>query len=84
MIGKIKAYKKIGIAYVTSAIELSNEQKKKIEQKLLSTTEYEQMEMNYKVDAAIIGGLIIRIEDRVVDSSIKGQLSRMSAALSQS
>ena len=42
------------------------------------------MEMNYKVDAAIIGGLIIRIEDRVVDSSIKGQLSRMSAALSQS
>ena len=84
VIGKIKAYKKIGIAYVTSAIELSNEKKKKIEQKLLSTTEYEQMEMNYKVDAAIIGGLIIRIEDRVVDSSIKGQLSRMSAALSQS
>lgn len=83
VIGKIKAYKKIGIAYVTSAIELSAGQKEKIEKKLVATTEYEKMEMNYKVDATLIGGMIIQIEDRVVDSSIKRQLERMSATLSQ-
>lgn len=83
VIGKIKEYKKIGIASVTSAMELTAEQKQKIEQRLIATTNYESMEMHYTVDATLIGGLIIRIEDRVVDSSIKRQLERMSAALSQ-
>ena len=83
VIDQIKGYKKIGIAYVTSAIALSNDQKKKIEQRLLDTTEYQSMEMHYSVDKALIGGMVIRMEDRVVDSSILHQLERMSSALSQ-
>lgn len=83
VIGRIKEYKKIGIAYVTSAVELTGEQKAKIESKLVATTRYVTMEMNYSVDASLIGGLIIRIEDRVVDSSIKRQLERMAVTLSQ-
>lgn len=83
VIGKMKEYKNIGIASVTSAMELTEEQKSKIEKRLVATTKYETMEMHFAVDASIIGGLIIRIEDRVVDSSIKRQLERMSTALSQ-
>lgn len=83
VIDRMKEYKKIGIAYVTSAVELSPEQKTKIENKLIATTAYETMEIHYTVDSSLIGGLIIRMEDRVVDSSIKRQLERMSAALSQ-
>ncbi|MBQ8147539.1 MAG: ATP synthase F1 subunit delta [Lachnospiraceae bacterium] len=83
VIGKMKEYKNIGIAFVTSAMELTKEQKSKIEERLVATTKYETMEMHYVVDSTIIGGLIIRIEDRVVDSSIKRQLERMSTALSQ-
>lgn len=83
VIDRMKEYKKIGIAYVTSAVELSPEQKTKIENKLIATTVYETMEIHYTVDSSLIGGLIIRMEDRVVDSSIKRQLERMSAALSQ-
>ncbi len=83
VIGRIKEYKKIGIAYVTSAVELTGEQKARIESKLVATTKYETMEMNYSVDASLIGGLVIRIEDRVVDSSIKRQLERMAVTLSQ-
>ncbi len=83
VIGKMKEYKNIGIASVTSAMELTKEQKSKIEERLVATTKYETMEMHYAVNPSIIGGLIIRIEDRVVDSSIKRQLERMSTALSQ-
>lgn len=83
VIGRIKEYKRIGIAYVTSAVELSEQQKTKVKQRLIETTDYLSMEMHYKVDAALIGGVVIRIEDRVIDSSIKRQLERMSAALSQ-
>lgn len=80
-VDKVKEYKRIGVAYVTSSVELSDEQKKKIEEKLLKTTTYLSFEMNYNVDAAIIGGMIIRIGDRVVDSSIRTKLSDLSREL---
>ena len=80
---KVKEYNHIGTAYVTSAVELSDSQKENIEKRLLETTAYVQFEMHYNVDAAIIGGLIIRIGDRVVDSSVKTKLARLTRELSQ-
>lgn len=75
--------KKIGVAYVTSASELSSQQKKEIEEKLLATTKYVEFRMNYAVDKAIIGGLVIRIGDRVVDSSVRTKLANMAKELSK-
>lgn len=80
-IAKVKEYKKIGVAYVTTAIELGESQKKAVESRLLATTEYKTFEMNYTVDKSIIGGMIIRIGDRVVDSSISHKLSELSRDL---
>ena len=78
---KVREYKKIGVALVTSAIELSTEQKQKVEQKLLQQTAYESFEVDYKVDASLIGGMIIRIGDRVVDSSIRSKLDNLTKEL---
>jgi F-type H+-transporting ATPase subunit delta len=80
-IARVKEYKKIGVAEVTSAVPLGEEQKQKIEQKLLDTTRYETMEIDYKVDESKIGGLMIRIGDRVVDSTISSKLSALTASL---
>ena len=63
----VKEYKKIGIAYVTSAVPLSEEQKAQVTERLLTTS--------------LIGGMIIRIGDRVVDSSIKTQLYELKRQL---
>ena len=82
-IHRVKEYKGIGTAKVTSAVELSADQRESIEKKLLDTTRYESFEMDYQVDPAILGGLIIRIEDRVVDSSLKTQLDKMTKELTQ-
>jgi len=73
-IQRVKDYKKIGIAYVDSAVALNAGQKTNLEQKLLTTTPYVSLEMNYRVDPELIGGLVIRIGDHVVDSSIKTRL----------
>ena len=78
---QVKKEKNIGVAKVASAVELSDAQKKAIEQKLIETTIYETMEIDYSVDKSLIGGLVIRIEDRVVDSSIKTKLENMSRSL---
>ncbi len=80
-IDEVREYKKIGVAYVTSAIELSDKQKKDVEKRLLDTTQYEVFDMNYTVDESVIGGMIIRIGDRVVDSTIKSKIEKMSREL---
>ena len=83
---EVKEYKKIGTVHVTSAMELSKEQKEQVEKKLLETTNYVSFEMHYEiegyeVDTALIGGMVIRMGDRVVDSSIRTKLYNLSKEL---
>lgn len=80
-VGLVKEEKKIGIAHVTTAIELSDGQKEQIVKRLLETTDYETFEMHYAVDASLIGGMVIRIKDRVMDSSIRTKLYELSKSL---
>ena len=80
-ITRVKEYKKIGTASVTSAMELSLAQKDSIRRKLLDTTDYVQFEITYETDPALIGGIIIRIGDRVVDGSVQGKLARLKSEL---
>ena len=77
----VKEEKKIGKADVTTAMAMSDAQKEKVEKKLLETTKYESFEMCYHVDESLIGGMLIRIGDRVVDSSIKTKLYELSKEL---
>ena len=77
----VKEERGIGIAQVTSAVSLSETQKSEIEKKLLNTTKYQSFEMGYRVDESLIGGMIIRIGDRVVDSSIKTKIYNLSKEL---
>ena len=82
-IDEVKELKGIGVAYVTTAEALREEQKQQIVAKLLSTTKYEQMEMHYTEDKSLIGGMVIRIKDRVVDSSVRTKLEEMKKQLLQ-
>lgn len=80
-IDRYKEYKNIGTAYVTTAAELSAQQKQQVEKRLLETTKYETIEAQYSVDEALIGGMVIRIRDRVVDSSIQTKLYELKKEL---
>ncbi len=83
LIDRIKEEKKIGVAFVTTAVELSEEKKQSVKARLLQTTQYKEMEMNFSVDESLIGGMVIRIKDRVVDSSVRTQLEEMKKQLLQ-
>lgn len=82
-IDRVKEQQRIGIAYVTTAVELTVGQKTAVEAKLLETSGYRKMEMNYSVEPALIGGMIIRVGDRVVDSSIRTKLDGLTKQLLQ-
>ncbi len=83
VIDAIKEEKGIGVAHITSASELSKEQRARIEKRLLETTKYSEIEGIYAVDKTLIGGLVIRIQDTVVDSSLKTQIAKLSNQLLQ-
>ena len=76
-VAKVKEYKGIGIATVTTAVPLKENQCREVEKRLLDTTQYQSMEISYGVDASLIGGMVIRIGDRVVDSSIRTKLNEL-------
>lgn len=78
-----KEYKKIGVVYVTTPEALTEAQKTSIVQKLTETSGYESLEMNYIEDASLLGGIRIRIGDRVVDNSIQTKLEEMTRSLTK-
>jgi F-type H+-transporting ATPase subunit delta len=80
-IDRVKEYKKIGVATVTTAYEMDDAKKKAIENKLIATTSYETFEITYIVDESLIGGMIIRVGDKVIDSSLRNQIETMSREL---
>lgn len=82
-IDKVKAQKGIGVAYVSTPIPLSDGMKAKVLKKLLETTSYKEFEINYTVDESLIGGMVIRIGDRIIDSSIKTKLMGISRELNK-
>ena len=82
-IDKVKESCKVGVAYVTTAIELNEVQKAEVLAKLIETTGYRTMEMHYDVAHPLIGGMQIRVGDRVVDSSIRSKLNALTKQLLQ-
>ena len=74
---RMKAFKGIGVCYVTTPMVLSEEKKEALCKKLLDTTSFKEMEMHYEIEPALLGGMQIRIGDKVVDSSIQTKLNRL-------
>lgn len=63
-------------AEVTSAVPLSDEEVARLKSKLALMTG-KVIELSTKIDPAIIGGVTVKIGDRVIDGSIRGQLEAL-------
>jgi len=72
------------LAEVTSAVALTEDQQQAVTEKVLALTKARQVELATKVDSDLIGGVIIKVGSQVIDSSIRGQLRRLSLRLSNS
>lgn len=63
-------------ADVTSALPLTPEEKETVKQDILSKIGA-QATITFRVDPAILGGLVVRVGDKVLDGSVSGQLDAM-------
>ena len=67
-------------AEVTSAAELTAPQKTQIQQTLERLTG-RKIQANYSLDAALLGGAVVRIGDTIYDGSVRSRLNQMRARL---
>jgi F-type H+-transporting ATPase subunit delta len=67
---------------VTTAIPLLDSQKKKIEQEFAKKFKFNSVELTNVVDETIIGGVVIEVNQKRIDGSIKGQLTKMKQRIS--
>ena len=77
---KLDDVNKIQSVEITSAVELSEEYRERILQKLSEKLQ-KNIRPNWKVDENIIAGLIYRINDNVIDTSIKSKLDKLNKNL---
>ena len=80
-LARVREYKNIGVAYITSATQLNDSQKELLEEKLINTTNYKQFIFEYKVDEELISGLKIVVGDKVLDSTMKTKIDTLSKNL---
>jgi F-type H+-transporting ATPase subunit b len=66
-------------AEVTSALPLALDEQVVIRADLAGRG---ALDVNFKVDPKILGGLVVRVGDRVVDASVSGQLESLKQSLS--
>ena len=68
------------LADITSAEKLSNEQQNKIKEQL-RTILGDKLSLNFKVDKKIIGGLIIKVGSKMIDTSLSNKINKLKIAM---
>ena len=68
------------LADITSAEKLSNEQQDNIKEQL-RTILGDKLSLNYKVDEQIIGGLIIKVGSKMIDTSLSNKINKLKIAM---
>ena len=66
-------------AEITSAVPLTDEEKDTIRKDIISKAGSQTV--SFRVDPSILGGLVVKIGDKVLDSSVAGQIEAMRQSL---
>ena len=65
---------------ITSAEELNDEQRKNIKEQLKSTLG-KKLSLNFIVDKKIIGGLVVKIGSKMIDTSLANKINKLKIAM---
>ncbi|MBI2761072.1 MAG: ATP synthase F1 subunit delta [Chloroflexi bacterium] len=68
-------------AEVTTAVSLSEAEQRAVAERLKQVTGAQEVRMSSKVDPALIGGMIARIGDRLIDGSTRTRLIQLKRSL---
>lgn len=70
----------VEVAKVTTAVALSAEEQAQFKQKLTAQVD-DSLEVDFAVDASILGGAIVQIGDKIIDGSVASKLNSIQERL---
>ncbi len=73
----------IALATVTSAVELTDDQKGLITKKIIKIAGTEKLELVTKIDPSLIGGFVASVGSKVIDASLASQIRKLGLSLSK-
>ncbi|MBM2826148.1 MAG: atpH, partial [Dehalococcoidia bacterium] len=76
------AHRGIEHARVITAVTLTREEEESVARRLSETTG-KQIQLETSVDPTIIAGIVIRLGDKIIDGSTRGQLQALKRSLSR-
>ena len=68
-------------AEVISAVEMDDARRARVEQAVSKLAGSEKLSLSTRVDPSLIGGLVVRIGSRMIDTSIRTKLNRLETAM---
>lgn len=76
----VTEHQKQADVYVTSATELTDAQIKQVTEAMTKRLARD-VRLHCDVDSALVGGMVIKVDDLVIDNTVRGKLERMAEAL---
>ena len=73
----------IALATVTSAVELTEDQKDLITKKISAIAGTEKLELVTKIDSKLLGGFVASVGSKVIDASLSSQIRKLGLSLSK-
>ncbi len=68
-------------AEIISAIELDDKRRSRVEKAVAKIAGSDKLSLSMRVDPALIGGLVVRIGSRMIDTSVRTKLNRLETAM---
>ena len=68
-------------AEVISAVEMDDARRARVEQAVSKLAGSDKLSLSMRVDPSLIGGLVVRIGSRMIDTSIRTKLNRLETAM---
>ena len=82
-IGQYKELKNIRTVKLTTAAPVTDAVKASILQKLLGNIPQNEIDLKTDVDPSLIGGFIVELEDKLIDSSVRRNLNEIKSQLTK-
>lgn len=77
----LRELKQTVLAKVTSTVELNEQQKQAVRDRVLAMTQAQGVELQTQVDPSLLGGMVVEVGSQVLDASVRGQLRRLSLSM---
>ena len=78
----LAASEHVSTAYITSAVELTDEEVSVLKNKLEAIC-HNTVSMEFSIDPSLLGGLIVEVDGRILDGSLRHHLNEVKDVISR-